>query len=169
MSVSRPSRISAVASRSSSKRLHWDSSYGLLGSFSEAHMHCSVNIFHTKRYQNGSQKQPQSFSSLHLSVVVRRTVEVARCTYRHQASQSCIVEMRLRTVWLQWWSVVLSLCMYIGWVFRGSECMVENTARCFSTVVLRTAGRSIMCLHRISFEDHGTEPWVLDDVVAFFT
>ena len=47
--------------------------------------------------------------------------------------------------------------------------MVENTAQCSSTVVLRTAGRSIMWLHRISFEDHGAEPWVLDDVVAFFT
>ena len=47
--------------------------------------------------------------------------------------------------------------------------MVDNTARCFSTVCLRTAGRSIMCLRRISFEDHGTEPWVLDAVFAFFT
>ena len=47
--------------------------------------------------------------------------------------------------------------------------MVENTAQCFTTVVLRTAGRSIMWLHRISFEDHGTESWVLDDVYAFFT
>ena len=44
--------------------------------------------------------------------------------------------------------------------------MVENTAQCFSTVVLRTAGRSIMWLHRISFEDHGTESWVLDAVFA---
>jgi hypothetical protein len=59
MSVSRRSRTSAAAAKCSSKRLRWDSSYGLLGSFSEAHMHCSVNIFHTKRYQNGSQKQPK--------------------------------------------------------------------------------------------------------------
>ena len=38
MSVSRRSRTSAAAAKSSSKRLHWDSSYGLLGSFSEGHM-----------------------------------------------------------------------------------------------------------------------------------
>ena len=47
--------------------------------------------------------------------------------------------------------------------------MVENMAQCVTTVVLRTAGRSIMWLHRISFEDHGTESCVLDDVYAFLT
>ena len=47
--------------------------------------------------------------------------------------------------------------------------MVGNTARCFSSLCLRIAGPSIMCPRRISFEDHGTEPWVLDAVFAFFT
>ena len=34
-------------------------------------------------------------------------------------------------------------------VFRGSECMVENKARCFSIVVLRTAGLSIIYQNRL--------------------
>ena len=44
--------------------------------------------------------------------------------------------------------------------------MVGNTARCFSSLCLHIAGPSILCIRRISFEDHGTEPWVLDAVFA---
>ena len=42
--------------------------------------------------------------------------------------------------------------------------MVGNTARCFSSLCLRIAGPSILCIRRISFEDHWTEPWILDAV-----